>query len=119
MTPVNVLVAFYSRYGKAEQLALAAGVGAIQTRANIRLRRVADLAEAKLIQADSEWTTYLDRMNRDYVVPRPADPVWADVINHYTNYRMLLHDVETVSGVLQPAETWRDVATIVYEVEQR
>ena len=37
----------------------------------------------------------------------------------YTNYRMLLHDVETVSGVLQPAETWRDVATIVYEVEQR
>jgi hypothetical protein len=80
VTPVNVLVAFYSRYGKAEQLALAAGVGAIQARANIRLRRVADLAEAKLIQADSEWTTHLDRMNRDYVVPRPADPVWADVI---------------------------------------
>jgi len=80
VTPVNVLVAFYSRYGKAEQLALAAGVGAIQARANIRLRRVADLAEAKQIQADSEWTTHLDRMNRDYVVPRPADPVWADVI---------------------------------------
>jgi NAD(P)H dehydrogenase (quinone) len=80
VTPVNVLVAFYSRYGKAEQLALAAGVGAIQARANIRLRRIADLAEAKLIQADSEWTAHLDRMNRDYVVPRPADPVWADVI---------------------------------------
>jgi hypothetical protein len=80
VTPVNVLVAFYSRYGKAEQLALAAGVGAIQARANIRLRRVADLADAKLIQADSEWMTHLDRMNRDYVVPRPADPVWADVI---------------------------------------
>jgi NAD(P)H dehydrogenase (quinone) len=80
VTNVNVLVAFYSRYGKAEQLALAAGVGAIQARANIRLRRFADLADPKTIQADSEWTANLDRMNRDYVVPRPADPVWADVI---------------------------------------
>ena len=80
VTGVNVLVAFYSRYGKAEQLALAAGVGAIQARANIRLRRVADLADPKAIQADSEWAGHLDRMNRDYVVPRPADPVWADVI---------------------------------------
>jgi NAD(P)H dehydrogenase (quinone) len=80
VTPVNVLVAFYSRYGKAEQLALAAGVGAIQARANIRLRRVADLADPKAIQADPEWVRHLDRMNRDYVVPRPADPVWADVI---------------------------------------
>ena len=80
MTNVNVVVAFYSRYGKAEQLALAAGVGAIQARGNIRLRRLADLADPKTIQADSEWTAHLDRMNRDYVVPRPADPVWADVI---------------------------------------
>jgi NAD(P)H dehydrogenase (quinone) len=80
VTNVNVLVAFYSRYGKTEQLALAAGVGAIQARANIRLRRLADLADPKTIQADSEWTAHLDRMNRDYVVPRPADPVWADVI---------------------------------------
>lgn len=80
MTNVNVLVAFYSRYGRAEQLALAAGVGAIQARGNIRLRRLADLADPTTIQADSEWTANLDRMNRDYVVPRPADPVWADVI---------------------------------------
>jgi NAD(P)H dehydrogenase (quinone) len=80
VTNVNVLVAFYSRYGKNEQLALAAGVGAIQARANIRLRRLADLADPKTIQADSEWAANLDRMNRDYVVPRPADPVWADVI---------------------------------------
>jgi NAD(P)H dehydrogenase (quinone) len=80
VTNVNVLVAFYSRYGKAEQLALAAGVGAIQARANIRLRRLADLADPMTIQADSEWAANLDRMNRDYVVPRPADPVWADAI---------------------------------------
>ena len=48
--------------------------------ANIRLRRVADQADAKTIDATPAWRENLDRMNRDYVVPRPADPQWADVI---------------------------------------
>jgi NAD(P)H dehydrogenase (quinone) len=77
---INALVVFYSRYGTAERLALAAGLGAIQADANIRLRRLADHADTATIEADREWKTNLDRMNRDYVVPRPADPVWADVI---------------------------------------
>lgn len=80
MADVNVLVAFYSRYGKTEQLALAAGVGAIQAKASIRLRRIADVVDPQVIQADPDWTRNLSRMNTDYVVPRPADPVWADVI---------------------------------------
>jgi NAD(P)H dehydrogenase (quinone) len=77
---INALVVFYSRYGTTEKLALAAGLGAIQADANIRLRRVADRADAAAIAADANWKQNLDRMNRDYVVPRPADPVWADVI---------------------------------------
>jgi hypothetical protein len=78
--PVNVLVVFYSRYGRAERLALAAGVGAIEAEGNIRLRRLPDDASAETIRADAAWQLSLERMNRDYVVPRPADPVWADVI---------------------------------------
>ena len=80
MADVNVLIVFYSRYGNAEKLALAAGVGAIQSEANIRLRRVADLADRETIEADPTWKQNLERMNMDYVVPRPADPAWADVI---------------------------------------
>jgi NAD(P)H dehydrogenase (quinone) len=80
MSDVNVLIIFYSRFGSAERIALAAGVGAIQARGNIRLRRVADHADSKTIDATPEWRENLDRMNRDYVVPRPADPQWADVI---------------------------------------
>ena len=80
MADVNVLVVLYSRYGSSERIALAAGVGAIQAKAAIRLRRVADLADAGTIDATPEWKDSLDRMNRDYVVPRPADPEWADVI---------------------------------------
>jgi hypothetical protein len=77
---VNVLVVFYSRYGRTERLALAAGVGAIEAEGNIRLRRLPDDASPEVIQADAAWRESLDRMNRDYVAPRPADPVWADVI---------------------------------------
>jgi NAD(P)H dehydrogenase (quinone) len=80
MSDVNVLIVFYSRYGNAERIALAAGVGAIQARANIRLRRVADQADANTIDAAPAWRENLDRMNRDYVAPRPTDPPWADVI---------------------------------------
>ena len=80
MSDVNVLIVFYSRYGAAERIALAAGVGAIQARGNIRLRRLADHADQTTIDATPAWRENLDRMNRDYVVPRPADPQWADVI---------------------------------------
>ncbi|HEV8393801.1 MAG TPA: hypothetical protein VGQ37_05985 [Vicinamibacterales bacterium] len=79
-TPVNVLVVFYSRYGETERLALAAGLGAIQEEANIRLRRLADRADAATIAGDAAWASSLARMQRDYVTPRPADPVWADLI---------------------------------------
>jgi NAD(P)H dehydrogenase (quinone) len=80
VSDINVLVVFYSKHGTSEKIALAAGLGAIQARANIRLRRVNDLADRQTIEASPEWRDNVDRMNRDYVAPRTADPVWADVI---------------------------------------
>jgi hypothetical protein len=80
MTTVNVLVVFYSRRGETETLALAAGVGAIQARANIRLRRLTDLAEPETIQSDAEWSANLARMKKDYIAPREVDPSWADAL---------------------------------------
>ena len=70
MTPaaavqVNVMVVFYSRYGATEKLALAGGLGAIQARGNLRLRRLADLADPKQIAGDAEWSTNLQRMSRE------------------------------------------------------
>jgi hypothetical protein len=80
MLEVNVVVVFYSRYGNTEQLALAAGVGAIQAHANIRVRRLKDLADAGTIARDPRWIENLERMNRDYIAPREIDVDWADVI---------------------------------------
>lgn len=80
VTGVNVLVVFYSRYGETETLALAAGVGAVQARANIRLRRLRDMANADTIAADSRWEQNLQRMTMDYIAPRGMDASWADVM---------------------------------------
>ena len=80
MTSVNVLVVFYSRYGETEKLALAAGVGAIQARANIRLRRLPDLASPETIQCDAAWSENLERMRKDYIAPREIDAQWANAL---------------------------------------
>ena len=122
MSDVNVLVVFYSRHGTAEKLALAAGVGAIQARANIRLRRVADLADRATIDASAEWRENLDRMNRDYVTPRPADPEWAHVIilstpfGRSTELEQYIDSLGTGSGIAgriaAPLAPANDTATL-------
>jgi NAD(P)H dehydrogenase (quinone) len=99
MSDVNVLVVFYSRLGTTEKLALAAGLGAIQAKANIRLRRLVDLADRATIEANPSWLENLDRMNRDYVAPRPADPGWADVII-LASPRQSSGEIEQYCGVL-------------------
>ena len=80
MTAINVLIVFYSRRGKSEALALAAGVGAIQARANVRLRRLPDLAHPETIQSDAAWSENVERMSKDYIAPREEDAQWADVL---------------------------------------
>ncbi len=69
---VNVLVIFHSCSGATEKLALAAAVGAVQARANIRMRRLPDNS--------TESNETLSRMRREYVPPTPADTLWADAV---------------------------------------
>jgi multimeric flavodoxin WrbA len=69
---VNVLVIFHSCSGETEKLALAAAVGAVQARANIRMRRLPDNSP--------ESNETLSRMRREYVAPTTADTLWADAV---------------------------------------
>lgn len=78
--PINVVIAFYSRYGATEKLALNVGLGVLQARATPRFRRIADLADPAAIEADEVWQNNLRRMKIEYVAPRPADPKIADVL---------------------------------------
>lgn len=75
VSPINVLVIFYSCCGETERLALAAAVGAVQARANIRLRRLTD-GNTEI----PECRQALARMRREYVPPKQADVVWADAV---------------------------------------
>jgi len=75
-----VLVIFYSRSGATEKLALAAGVGAVQERALIRLRRLPDVNPQWVIDRYPESKEALVRMHREYVPPAESDLLSADAI---------------------------------------
>lgn len=80
MADLNVVVVFYSRTGGTESLALRAAVGAVQARANIRLRRLADSADEATIASSPEWKENLGRMNREFIAPREVDVDWAHAL---------------------------------------
>jgi hypothetical protein len=89
---MNVLVIFSSRAGETEKLALAAAVGAVQARANIRMRRLPDSGEDI-----PECREALARMRREYVPPTKTDVLWADAV--------IIADHGTVAGVVaNPAD---------------
>ena len=54
---------------------MAAAVGAVQARANIRMRRLPDSGEDI-----PECKEALARMRREYVPPTQADVLWADAV---------------------------------------
>ena len=80
MSALTVLVTFYSRGGATETLAHAAAVGAVQKRALIRLRRVADPNPQDALARGEDSRDSLRRMHREYVAPREADVLAADAL---------------------------------------
>ena len=68
-----VLIIFHCQTGDTEQLALSAAVGAVQSRALIRLRRLPDMG----IVSDTEP---LLRMRKEYVPPTEKDVLGADAV---------------------------------------
>jgi NAD(P)H dehydrogenase (quinone) len=80
MQDINVVVTFFSRTGSTEKLALAAAVGAVQARANIRLRWLRETAEDAEVDRVPGWRENRERMVKEYVAPREADFLWADAL---------------------------------------
>lgn len=80
MQDVNVVVTFWSRTGCTEKLALAAALGAVQARANIRLRWLQETAGDRSVDGTPGWREHRERMAMEYVPPREADLRWADAV---------------------------------------
>jgi NAD(P)H dehydrogenase (quinone) len=80
MAPIVVVVTFYSRTGATERLATAAAVGAVQARAGIRMRRLAEIDLAATLVRHPDAREPVDRMLKEYVPPREADVLSADAL---------------------------------------
>jgi len=80
MAQTIVLVTFYSRGGATEKLATAAAVGAVQARAGIRMRRLPDADLESTLDRFPSSREHLHRMQKEYVAPRQADILAADVL---------------------------------------
>ena len=78
---VNVLIAFYSRYGNVRALAEAIAEGVHEVKgADVRLRRVGDLAPESVISEDPRWAEMREIMIEAYPEPTNDDLEWADAV---------------------------------------
>lgn len=76
----NVLIAFYSKSGVTEALAVAIAEGAKSHKADVRLRRAREIVDPDVVERNPDWAKQAARMNQAYEPPTIDDAVWADAI---------------------------------------
>jgi NAD(P)H dehydrogenase (quinone) len=76
----NVLIAFYSRNGSTEKMALAVAEGAMAEGADVRLRRAADIVGPEVMAKAPGWAENSARLHAKYGAPTIEDAEWADAI---------------------------------------
>jgi len=77
---VNLLIAFYSRGGVTEKLALGVAEGAKAAGADVRLRRVRDIVSEEIKAQVAGWKEHEQRMHAVHGHPTTDDALWADAI---------------------------------------
>lgn len=80
MPDLNVLVAFYSRTGVTEALALAVAEGASGRGAELRLRRAREIVGPEIMAKAPGWAQAAEAMNKRYPAPTTEDAEWADAV---------------------------------------
>jgi NAD(P)H dehydrogenase (quinone) len=76
---INVAVIYYSQTGTVHALAEAATEGAVKSGAEVRLRRVKELAPDAAISSKPEWRKHLEEV-ADVPMATLDDLVWADAV---------------------------------------
>lgn len=76
----KVLIAFYSRNGSTEKMALAVAEGAMAEGADVRLRRAADIVGPEVMAKAPGWAENSARLHATYGPPTVEDAEWADAI---------------------------------------
>ena len=78
--PVRLLIAFYSRTGSVETLAMAAAEAARSSGAAVRLRRAREVVDRVAMAKVEGWAENAARQNALYEAPTDEDAEWADSI---------------------------------------
>jgi NAD(P)H dehydrogenase (quinone) len=76
--PTQIAVIYYSATGNVHKLAEAIAEGAVETGAEVRLRRVAELAPEEAIAQNPEWMSHRDETAGTVEEARLEDLAWAD-----------------------------------------
>ncbi len=76
----RLLIAFYSRFGSVEKLAVAAGQAAQEAGAAVRVRRAREVADEAVMAKGKGWMESARRQNGLYGAPTLEDAEWADAI---------------------------------------
>ncbi|MCZ2839611.1 NAD(P)H:quinone oxidoreductase [Modestobacter sp. VKM Ac-2985] len=74
----KIAVVYYSSTGNVHQLAAALAEGATEAGADVRLRRVPELAPAEAIASNPLWQAHVDATAGEVQEATPADMEWAD-----------------------------------------
>ncbi|MGY1750252.1 MULTISPECIES: NAD(P)H:quinone oxidoreductase [unclassified Modestobacter] len=74
----KIAVVYYSSTGNTHQLAAALAEGAADAGAEVRLRRVPELAPAEAIASNPLWQAHVDTTAGEVEEATPADMEWAD-----------------------------------------
>jgi NAD(P)H dehydrogenase (quinone) len=80
MSAPKILIAFYSRSGVTERMALEIAEGAREAGAEVRLRRARELVGPEVMANAPGWAEAASAMNAKYEAPTEADAEWADGI---------------------------------------
>ncbi|HLT10585.1 MAG TPA: NAD(P)H-dependent oxidoreductase, partial [Micromonosporaceae bacterium] len=75
---VKIAVIYYSATGSVHKLAQAVAEGAEKTGAEVRLRRVAEIAPDEAIDQNPAWREHLESVRNVVPVASHDDLIWAD-----------------------------------------
>ncbi|WP_320670726.1 NAD(P)H:quinone oxidoreductase [Patulibacter defluvii] len=112
----KIAIVYYSATGHVHQLAQALAAGAEQEGAEVRLRRVAELAPPEAIAANPAWQAHHDA-TQDVAVATADDLIWADGYALGTPTRFgnpaaqLKQFIDTLGGAWQAGQLANKAAT--------
>lgn len=113
----NVAVIYYSATGNLHRMAEAVAEGAEKAGAEVRIRKVAELAPPEAIASNPDWQAHVDS-TKDVQIAEHADLLWADAVIFGTPTRYGTPSAQLKQFIDTTGPLWQEgkLANKVYSV---